>query len=108
METVSAKVPDDLAEEIEDYRERYGLNRSQAVRRLVEDGLEADRLRDDLEERRQHAERTIAVTKPAAVSLIGWFMIAFSITAEPAARLAAAGALVIVGSAVYAVYRGHQ
>ncbi|MCU4744804.1 hypothetical protein OB960_25945, partial [Halobacteria archaeon AArc-xg1-1] len=60
METLSAKVPKDLLQEIENYQNEYELNRSQAVRRLVEDGLE-------------HEEQPngIVVTKPAAVALIG-------------------------------------
>lgn len=41
METVSSKVPPDLKERIETYQEEHGLNRSQAVRRLIEEGIDS-------------------------------------------------------------------
>lgn len=41
METIAAKVPKDMAEEIEEYRAEHDLNTSQAMRRLVEDGIDA-------------------------------------------------------------------
>jgi len=76
METLAAKVPPDLSDRIEEYRERHGLNKSQAIRRLIEDGFESDELQQELEERRRHDERTISITKPAAVSIVGWFLVA--------------------------------
>lgn len=38
---MAAKVPRDMADDIEEYRAEHDLNTSQAMRRLVEDGLEA-------------------------------------------------------------------
>jgi len=108
METVASKLPKDLAEQVEEYREQHELNKSQAIRRLVEDGLEADRLRDDLEERRDRAERTVAVTKPAAFSLIGWFMIALSVDVDPVGPVFGTGVAVVVLSFAYAMKRGHM
>lgn len=42
METLGAKVPEDLSERIENYRNTHGLNTSQAIRQLVRIGLEAE------------------------------------------------------------------
>lgn len=96
METVAAKLPPDLAEQVEEYREEHGLNKSQAFRRLVEDGLE-----------HEDQPQGIVVTKPAAVSLIGWFLIAVDwITVAPGQPVGWLGVLLLVTSAVYAVVRG--
>ena len=91
METVAAKLPPDLIEQIEDYREEHGLNRSQAIRRLVEDGL-------DHEEQPQG----IVVTKPAALSLIGWFLITMDwITVAPGQPVGWIGVALIVATFAY-------
>lgn len=42
METLGAKVPEDLSERIEEYRATHGLNTSQTIRQLVRIGLEAE------------------------------------------------------------------
>ena len=98
METLSTKVPNDLSEQIEEYREEHDLNRSQAIRRLLEDGL-------DHEEQPQG----IVVTKPAAVSLIGWFLIAVDwITVAPGQPVGWLGVALLVGSFVYAAVRGRM
>lgn len=42
MEMLGAKVPDDLSERIEEYREDHGMNTSQAVRQLIRAGLDRE------------------------------------------------------------------
>lgn len=44
MGTVSARIPDDLEEELESYLEEERLDRSTAVRKLLADGLEEWRI----------------------------------------------------------------
>lgn len=55
MQTVSAKVPDDVAEKVEQYQNQQGISKSEAVRRLLVAGL-AD---DDLEQRVDDLERRV-------------------------------------------------
>ncbi len=60
METVSARIPDDLAADLERYQDEHGVSQSEAVRRLLGDGLETDDLRDrvdELERRLYRVER---------------------------------------------------
>lgn len=57
METVSARVPDDLADRIEEYAEERGISTSEAVRRLLSDGLDDDDLRRQVEELERRVER---------------------------------------------------
>ena len=90
METLSAKVPPDVKERIDAYAEARGLNQSQAIRRLVTDGLDAD-----------DRPNGMVVTKPAAVTLVGWYMIALAINVEPVEAVAGLGALLIVPTLVY-------
>ena len=85
MKTVSAKVPEQLADRVDDYAEDHDLNRSQAVRSLVEEGLEAETTPD-----------TISLpTVLAAVGLFLWFAAFTEISASPTAG-AAGGVLVLV------------
>lgn len=96
METVAAKLPPDLAEQVEEYREEHGLNKSQAFRRLVEDGLE-----------HEEQPQGIVVTKPAALALIGWFLIAADwITVAPGQPVGWLGVASFVIAAVYVGLRG--
>ena len=96
METLSTKVPNDLSEEIEQYREEYDLNRSQAIRRLLEDGLE-----------HEEQPQGIVITKPAAVALIGWFLIAVDwITVAPNQPVGWLGVALLVTAGVYAGIQG--
>ena len=63
MESVSARLPEDLAAELEAYREERGISESEAIRRLLADGLEEHDLRDrvdDLEQRVERVERRTA------------------------------------------------
>ena len=109
METVASKVPPELAQRIEAYQEEHGLNKSQAVRQLVEDGFRADRLEDDLEERRQYAERSISFTKPAVVSLIGWFLITVDwITLTGGYPLGWVGLSLIIATFAYSAVTGPE
>jgi len=60
METVSARLPEDLADQLEEYRNAHAISESEAIRRLLADGLENDELRDrvdDLERRLYRLER---------------------------------------------------
>ncbi len=96
METLSTKVPADLSERIEEYREEHDLNRSQAIRRLLEDGLEYD-----------EQPQGIVVTKPAAVALIGWFLISVDwITVAPGQPVGWIGVALLATAAVYTAARG--
>lgn len=95
METVAAKLPPDLAEQVEQYREDHGLNKSQAFRRLVEDGLE-----------HEEQPQGIVVTKPAAIALIGWFLIAVDwITVAPGQPVGWVGVALLLAAVVYGVLR---
>ncbi len=55
METVSARVPTDLAERVEQFASEKGVSQSEAVRRLLTDGLDDD----DLERRVARLERRL-------------------------------------------------
>jgi hypothetical protein len=46
METLAAKVPEKMADEIDQYADRHDLNRSQAIRALIEAGQEAEQSPD--------------------------------------------------------------
>lgn len=95
METVAAKLPPDLVEQVEEYREEHGLNKSQAIRRLVEDGLE-----------QEDQSREIILTKPAAVALIGWFLVAVDwVTVTPGQPVGWLGVALLATAAVYAATR---
>jgi len=108
METLSAKVPEDLIQRIENYQNEYDLNRSQATRRLIEEGFEADRLRDDLEERRERDERTITFTKPTVAALLGWVLIVADWVTVPTAPVGLIGVAIIISAAVFAVVQRNQ
>lgn len=104
METLSAKVPEDLIQRIEKYQNEYDLNRSQATRRLIEEGFEADRLRADLEKRRERDERTITFTKPAVAALLGWVLIVADWVTVPTAPVGLIGVAIIVAAVGYSIY----
>ena len=121
METLSAKLPDHLAQEVENYQEAHGLNRSQAMRRLIEDGLEAERvrnerddLRDDLDERRARDERTISVPQDLATVAAAWIGLILLIdglgwiTFELQVGTAELGSFLLLTIAGYAVYRRYK
>lgn len=55
MESVSVRLPDDVAARVEEIAEQRGVSKSEAMRRLVVAGLERDRL----EERVDHLEGRI-------------------------------------------------
>ena len=57
METVSARVPDDLAERIEKYADERNISQSEAVRRLLADGLDNDRLERRVNQLEQRVDR---------------------------------------------------
>lgn len=97
METVAAKVPPDLAEQVEEYREEHGLNKSQAMRRLIEDGLEQEERPEGL-----------LITKPAALALIGWFLVFIdwvTVTVPPGQPVGELGVLALAAAGVYVVAR---
>jgi len=63
MDSVSARIPDDLADDLERYQDKHGVSESEAIRRLLADGLADDELGDrvdDLERRLEHVERRTA------------------------------------------------
>lgn len=47
METVSTKVQPDVVEHIEEYQQKNNISKSEAVRRLIQNGLEAEE-QDDI------------------------------------------------------------
>jgi len=57
MESVSARLPEDVAERVERYAEERGISQSEAVRRLIVTGLESERLEDRLAEMEQRVDR---------------------------------------------------
>lgn len=65
MGTISARVPDDLEAELEDYLEDERLDRSTAVRKLLADGLETWRRERALE---QLAAGEVSLSKAAAMA----------------------------------------
>lgn len=48
METLSSKVPEATLDRIEEYADTHDLNRSQAARKLIETGLDAEQSPDRL------------------------------------------------------------
>lgn len=114
--TVSAKASKNLRDRIKNYQQENNFeNKTDAVRELWREGLEAEEvrkenagLRQELEERREHAERTIALTKPAAVTLIGWFMIALAIDTDPTELMVGLGAVFILIPTVYSLIKRQQ
>ncbi len=94
METLSTKVPKDLLERVEGYREEHELNRSQAIRRLLEDGLE-------YEERPQG----VVITKPAIVALIGWWLISVAWLTPEVDTIGPLGVATVAAAFVYALLR---
>ena len=122
---ISAEIPDSLENRLTE-RQEPDESRSAAIRRTLRDGTHApelrrenhelreklenrenqiEELRDELDEHRERDARTITVTHPAAVSVIGWFLLALTITAEPALPIAVIGAVAIVGAVALGVYR---
>ena len=119
---ISAEIPDSLEARVREEQED-DESRSAAIRRTIRKGLDADELedknhelrqkvealRDELAELRKRDERTIAVTYPATVAVLGWYALALVVTIEPAEPVAVIGALLIAGAAAYGVinwYRG--
>lgn len=119
---ISAEIPDSLEAQVREEQED-DESRSAAVRRTIRKGLDADEiedenhelrqkveaLRDELADRRERDERTIAVTYPAAIAVLGWYALALVVTIEPGEPVAVIGALLIAGAAAYGVinwYRG--
>lgn len=57
MESVSARLPEDVAERVERYAEERGISQSEAVRRLIVTGLESERLEDRVAEIEERVDR---------------------------------------------------
>ena len=57
METLSARVPDDVAEQVEQYAAERGISTSEAVRRLLVDGLEQDDVQSRLDRLEYRVDR---------------------------------------------------
>lgn len=94
METVSAKVPDDVQEKIEDYREGRGLTRSHAIRRLINAGYEAEQRGDG-----------IHLNYPAAVMLLGWWLVSIAFVEAQTDAIGPLGIALIVGPILWELYR---
>jgi len=59
MPQVSARVSDDLNERIEAFSDEIGSTKSDALRQLVEQGLETDRLRQENERLRNNVQTLV-------------------------------------------------
>ena len=95
---VGAKVPPRLKDEIDEYKDQQEhTNRSDAIRELVEYGLE-------YEER----PNGIVLTKPAALALIGWWLISIAWLQPQVDLIGPLGVATIVAAAVYAFLRGRM
>lgn len=57
MESVSARVPDDIAEQVERYAEERGISTSEAVRRLLVDGLQEEKIERRLDRLEYRVDR---------------------------------------------------
>lgn len=57
METVSARVPEDVAEQIEGYADERDISKSEAVRRLIEAGLSEDETQERLSRLERRMDR---------------------------------------------------
>ena len=117
METLSAKVPSELEDEIEEHAEEIDETRSVTTRKLLRDGLEAEEirqenaeLRQELEEREAGDKETIRLPKGPTAAAAGW--IALLMVADGAgwiniqleigtAELGIATLVLIAGYAVY-------
>jgi hypothetical protein len=95
--TISAKLPEDLIEEIEEYQED-DESRSAAVRRLVRAGLEAEDEPDG-----------IVMTYPVFASFLGWFaVVGGGMEANPQVMYAGLAVVVIGGLWAVAESRDYQ
>lgn len=93
--TISAKLPEDLIEEIEEYQED-DESRSAAVRRLVRAGLDAE---DEPE--------GIAMSYPVFAGFLGWFAVfAGGVEASPVVMYA--GLAVVAISGVWALIQDQK
>lgn len=61
MNTASTKVPDELADRIDEYADDHGLTRSKAIRDLTESGLKAEETPDH-------------ISTPTAFGAVGLFL----------------------------------
>lgn len=57
MKTVSVRLPEDVAARVDQYADERGVSRSEAVRRLIGSGLEADRVERRVERLERRVER---------------------------------------------------
>jgi hypothetical protein len=89
-ETISSKMPTELIERIEEAQEE-GESRSATVRRLVRDGIEA-----------QGSPDGYTITRPTAISLIGWFVI-FPAFGNVDQSIGYLGIALVIGGLIYAV-----
>lgn len=70
METVSVRLPEDVAERVDQYAEERGISTSEAVRRLITSGL-ADERRD--EQLREIERRIARLERPWWVRVWEWW-----------------------------------
>ena len=86
METAGAKFPKPMLDRLDDYAEERDLNRSQAIRQLVEDGFEAQE------------ESGPQFTLPLYITWLGTMAAAAGLL--DASQTVGIGGLVIAGAAV--------
>lgn len=58
METISTNVQPDIHDQIEKYRETRNINKSEAIRRLIQEGLEAEQ-QDDIMTKLDDIDRSV-------------------------------------------------
>ena len=63
MESVSARLPDDVARELDEFAERRGISQSEAIRRLIVTGLEQDELEQRLGDLEARVDRIDALER---------------------------------------------
>jgi len=57
MESVSSRLPEDVAARVEQYAEERNISQSEAVRRLLIAGLEREQLEDEIVDLRRRVQR---------------------------------------------------
>jgi len=90
-ETYAARLYEEQIEHVEGLVDRHGMKKSEAVRRLIQDGIE----------KRQEDEQAGTSPRSALIERLGWAFLALALAGLALELPTAAGASAIVAAALF-------